>query len=93
MAENTQDWERMQIGVKMEKRMIKVLKALAEYHDCTLGELLESLVLHAFADQLPFDAETLQRVAQLARVYEMDYDVQVAKRFTTTSARQPKLLP
>ncbi len=89
----TGDWERLQIGVKMEKRMIKVLKALAEYHDCSLGELLESLVLHAFAHQLPFDDAILQRVEQLRRVYEMDYDLSVAKHFASASAHQPRLLP
>ena len=92
MPDPTQDWERIQIGVKMEKRMVKVLKALAEYHDCTLGEVLESLVLHAFADQTPFDAEILARVAQLEKVYEMDYDLGVAKRFTTAAVKQPKLM-
>ena len=39
--------ERVQIGVRMEKRMVKVLKGLAEYHDLTLGDLLEGIVLHA----------------------------------------------
>ena len=33
--------ERTQTGVRMEKRILKVLKALAEYHDISLGDLLE----------------------------------------------------
>ena len=40
--------ERVQTGVRMEKRMLKVLKALAEQKDMTLGDLLEGIVLHAF---------------------------------------------
>ena len=40
--------ERVQTGVRMEKRMVKVLKALAEYLDISLGDLLEGIVLHAF---------------------------------------------
>jgi len=32
--------ERIQTGVRMEKRILKVLKSLAEYHDLTLGDLL-----------------------------------------------------
>jgi hypothetical protein len=84
--------ERIQIGVKMEKRMVKVLKALAEYHDISLGELLESLVLHAFDHALPFDETILQRVAQLKRVYGMDYDLHVAPRFTDVATVQPKLM-
>jgi hypothetical protein len=59
----------------MEKRMVKVLKALAEYHDISLGDLLEGIVLHAFANQTPFSAETLRRIVQLKEVYGMDYDV------------------
>ena len=44
--------ERVQTGVRMEKRLVKVLKALAEYHDVTLGDLLEGIVLHAFEGKL-----------------------------------------
>jgi hypothetical protein len=84
--------ERIQIGVKMEKRMVKVLKAVAEYHDISLGELLESLVLHAFDHTLPFDDAILQRVTQLKRVYGMDYDMHVAQRFSDATTTQPKLL-
>ena len=40
--------ERVQTGVRMEKRMLKVLKAVAEQKDMTLGDLLEGIVLHAF---------------------------------------------
>jgi hypothetical protein len=40
--------ERVQTGVRIEKRLLKVLKAFAEYHDITLGDLLEGIVLHAF---------------------------------------------
>ena len=74
--------ERIQTGVRMEKRMVKVLKALAEYLDISLGDLLEGIVLHAFASQPPFSAETLQRIAQLKDVYGMDYDVTYSHRLT-----------
>jgi hypothetical protein len=84
--------ERIQIGVKMEKRMVKVLKAVAEYHDISLGELLEGIVLHAFDHSLPFDQETIQRVAQLKKVYEMDYDVDAAPRMKVSDTTQPKLM-
>ena len=73
---------RVQTGVRMEKRMVKVLKGLAEYHDLSLGELLEGIVLHAFADRTPFSADTLQRIDQLKRVYGMDYDVTMSHRLT-----------
>ena len=47
--------ERVQTGVKIEKRLLKVLKGLAEYHDMTLGDLLEGIVLHAFEGKAPFE--------------------------------------
>ncbi len=72
--------ERVQTGVRLEKRMLKVLKALAEYHDFSLGELLEGIVLHAFENKPPFTPETLQKIAQLKAVYGMDYDARMSHR-------------
>ena len=73
--------ERVQLGVRMEKRMTKVLKGLAEYHDISLGDLLEGIVLHAFENKTPFSEETLQRIAQLKEVYGMNYGASVSHRF------------
>ncbi len=73
--------ERVQIGVRMEKRMVKVLKALAEYHDISLGDLLEGITLHVFESQNPFSEETLKRIVQLKEVYGMDYGVGASHRF------------
>ena len=73
--------ERVQIGVRMEKRMVKVLKALAEYYDISLGDLLEGMTLHAFENKIPFSEETLQRIAQLKEVYGMDYGVSKSHQF------------
>ena len=64
----------------MEKRMIKVLKALAEYRDLSLGDLLEGIVLHAFENRPPFSAETLARIAALKEVYGMDYGAEASHR-------------
>ncbi|MBV9281051.1 MAG: hypothetical protein JOZ41_13295 [Chloroflexi bacterium] len=72
--------ERVQIGARMEKRMVKVLKALAEYHDMPLGSLLEGIVLHAFEARPPFGEETLKRIAQLKEVYGMDYGAEASHR-------------
>jgi hypothetical protein len=73
--ERTLRVERVQIGARMEKRMVKVLKGLAEYLDLSLGDLLEGIVLHAFEGKsLPFNEDILQRIAQLKQVYGMDYD-------------------
>jgi len=73
--------ERVQTGIRIEKRMLKVLKALAECFDISLGDLLEGIVLHAFENKTPFDEETLQRIATLKEVYGMDYDASASHNF------------
>ena len=65
--------ERVQTGVRMEKRIVKVLKGLAEYLDISLGDLLEGIVLHAFeAKAPPFGEEQLRAIQDLRRVYGLD---------------------
>ena len=63
---------RTQTGVRIEKRILKVLKGLAEYHDMSLGDLLEGIVLHAFEGQCAFGESSLKRIAELKKVYELD---------------------
>ena len=63
--------ERVQTGVRMEKRMVKVLKALAELKDLSLGDLLEGIVLHAFDGKTPFSNETLKQIGELRKIYGM----------------------
>lgn len=61
--------ERVQTGVRMEKRLLKVLKALAELKDLTLGDLLEGIVLHAFEGKAPFSQQTLKEIEQIRTIY------------------------
>jgi hypothetical protein len=61
--------ERVQTGVRLEKRTIKVLKALAEYLGLSLGDLLEGIVWHAFEGRAPFTPETLEQIQRLRTVY------------------------
>ena len=66
--------ERIQTGMRIEKRMVKVLKALAEYLDITLGDLMEGIVLHVFEGKAPFSDQTLKKVKELKKVYDLDLD-------------------
>lgn len=66
--------ERTQTGVRIETRMLKVLKALAEYYNLSLGDLLEGIVLHAFEGNSPFEGDDLKKIEALKDVYGMDYD-------------------
>jgi hypothetical protein len=61
--------ERVQVGARMEKTLVKVLKGLAEYLDISLGDLLEGMTLHALEGQAPFSKETLVQVERLKSVY------------------------
>ena len=61
--------KRVQTGVRMEKRLLKVLKGLAELKDMTLGDLLEGIVLHAFEGKAPFSPETVKEIENLKGIY------------------------
>ena len=63
---------RVQTGLRIEKRILKVLKGLAEYHDLSLGDLLEGIVLHAFEGKAPFGPESRKKIAELKKVYDLD---------------------
>jgi len=64
--------ERVQTGVRMEKHLLKVLKAVAELKEMTLGDLLEGIVLHAFEGKLvPFSPQTLKEIEQFKSIYGM----------------------
>jgi hypothetical protein len=60
---------RVQTGVRIEPRILKVLKGLAEYLDLSLGDLIEGIALHAFEGKAPFSPETLSKIEQLKSVY------------------------
>ena len=69
---NMQTIQRVQTGVRIEKRLLKVLKGLAEHLDMSVGDLLEGVLLHSFDNKTPFGAETLRKIEQLKDVYDLD---------------------
>lgn len=78
------DVERVQLGIRLEKKMTKVLKALAEYFDVSLTELVESIVLHSFEGEgaSAFTKKTLPKIREIQKVYGMDYGVHDNQKFT-----------
>jgi hypothetical protein len=72
--------ERVQTGVRLEKRILKVSKALADLLDLTFGDLLEGVLLHAFEGKTPFGAETLRKIAELKKVYGLELDAGASHR-------------
>jgi hypothetical protein len=92
MTEVTQKIERVQLGVRMEARLVKVLKGLAEFNDETLGELLEKIVLHSFepvpgdegeSSASPHSKAELSAIEDLKKVYGLDYEAHSARSFPT----------
>jgi hypothetical protein len=64
--------ERTQTGVRIEKRILKVLKGFAAYHDISLGDLIEGIVLHSFEGRAPFSEKSLEKIEEFKKVYNLD---------------------
>jgi hypothetical protein len=64
--------ERVQTGVRIEKRILKVLKAIATHHEMTLGDLIEGIVLHSFEGKPPFGPDTLTVIEKMKEIYGLD---------------------
>ena len=82
--------ERVQTGVRMEKRLLKVLRAFADYHDLTLGDLLEGIVLHAFDGKCPFNQDNLARIKDLKRFYGLELDSAASHRLVERAGFNPQ---
>jgi hypothetical protein len=87
MSESLHEVQRVQTGVRIEKRLLKALKAFAEYRDMSLGDLLEGIVLHAFDGKCPFGAESLTRIKELKRFYGLELDSSFSHRLKETAAK------
>jgi hypothetical protein len=72
--------ERVQTGVRIEKRILKVLKGLAEYYEISLGDLIEGIVLHAFDGCSPFGVEAIARIDALKQIYGLELDAGASHR-------------
>jgi hypothetical protein len=82
--------ERVQLGVRMEKRMVKVLKGLAEFEGVTLGQLLEKIVMHSFEPVVgqegemsasPHGKRALTAISDFKRIYGLEFDSHTPRRF------------
>ncbi len=64
--------ERVQTGLRLERRVVQVLKAVAAYYELPLGDVVEGIVLHAFEGRAPFSGESLERIQKLKEIYGLD---------------------
>ena len=78
---------RTQTGVRLETRVVKVLKALATELDLSLGDLLEGIVLHAFEGKAPFAPPTLKKIRTLREVYGLDLTAKDSHRLREDEPR------
>jgi len=81
--------ERIQTGVRLEKRMLKVLKGLAEYLDVSLGDLIEGIVLHAFEGNAPFGEATRGQIEKLKSVYGLELTAADAHKLIEENSDAP----
>jgi len=82
--------ERVDVLVRMERKTVMVLEALADHRNMTLGELLEKIALHSFEAvpgqegemcASPYSKESLAFITDLKRTYGMDFDTHASRRF------------
>jgi predicted DNA-binding ribbon-helix-helix protein len=81
--------QRVQTGVRIEKHILKVLKAIAEYHEITLGDVIEGIVLHAFEGRPPFRREGLERIREFRRIYGLELSAVHAHHMIEAPAHPP----
>ena len=72
---------RVQTGLRIESKILKVLKGMAEYKDLGTNEMLELILMHAFENRPAFSEEGFQAIRNLKKVYGMGYDVHAYKEF------------
>ena len=81
--------ERVQTGVRIEKRILKVAKGLAEYLDMSLGDLLEGVLLNAFEGKDAFSSATLERIGMLKDLYGLKLTAADAHQLRDDDDRVP----
>jgi len=73
--------ERIQTGIRIEKRLLKVLKGLAEHLEISVGDLIEGIALHSFESKPPFSPETIAKIEQLKNVYDLEWTAADSHKF------------
>lgn len=78
--------ERVEIPVRLERRLAEVLEDLAKHKKMTVSETLEETLLHTFerlGDGVasPHTSSTLNYIAELKKKHGIDYDSHAGYRF------------
>ena len=79
--------EREEVSVRLEKRLVAVLRELAEHKGFDMTALLEETLLHTFEPMpdgsvaSPHTPADLDRIGELKEKHGIDYDVHASYRF------------
>ncbi len=71
---------RVQTGVRVERRILKILKSVAAFHEISMSDLLEGMILHNFEGKTPFGPETLALIETLRKSYKLDLTAEDSHR-------------
>lgn len=82
--------ERVQTGIRIERRILKVLKATAELKDLSVGDLLEGIVLHAFEGKSAFGPETLRQIAEFRNIYGLTLRASDSHKFKENDSQSSR---
>lgn len=82
--------QRVDVGVRLEKRLAALLLDLAAHKGMSVGECLEETLLHTFEPvgggvASPHTASDLARIQALKREHGIDYDCHASYRFAEKS--------
>ena len=78
---------REELSVRLESRIVAVLRSLSEHKGMDMTELLEETLLHTFEKMphggvaSPHTRADLDRIDELKREHGLDYDVHASYRF------------
>ncbi len=65
-------FQRVQLGLRMNKSVVKVLKATAEYMDMPFSALIESMAVTALEGQCIFGPDVMEKIEQFKSIYGMN---------------------
>ena len=84
---------RVQTGIRIEKKLLLVLRALAGTLDLSMGDLLEGILLHAFDGKAPFSRESLKKIKALKEVYGLELTSADSHRLIEVLRKRPRVRP
>lgn len=73
--------ERVDVPVRLEKRLAALLQDLAKHKRMTVNSCLEEMILHTNEGAGPHTKTTLRHIQDLKKNHGIDYDCHASYRF------------